>query len=150
MMDKSCVALLLLCLAAAPLADAQSYPRRPITLIVPNAPGGAFDAAARPLAQAMSQALGQPLVIDNRPAGQGIIGTQAAARHVLQLSAAPLTQSQRLVVPRRIDVAGKPRALQHANPQLAAPRLCEMARKAFRAEAEPEPARGAQRERVGA
>jgi tripartite-type tricarboxylate transporter receptor subunit TctC len=61
-------------------AHAQAYPRKPLALIVPNAPGGAFDAAARPFAQAMSQALGQPVVVDNRPAGQGIIGVQAATR----------------------------------------------------------------------
>jgi tripartite-type tricarboxylate transporter receptor subunit TctC len=62
------------------LAQAQPYPRKAITMIIPNAPGGAFDAAARPLVQAMSQALGQPVVLDNRPAAQGIIGVQAAAR----------------------------------------------------------------------
>ncbi|MSQ50517.1 MAG: tripartite tricarboxylate transporter substrate binding protein [Betaproteobacteria bacterium] len=61
-------------------AMGQSYPRKAITMILPNAPGGAFDAAARPLAQALSQSLGQPVVVDNRPAASGIIGAQAAAR----------------------------------------------------------------------
>ena len=79
-MKQGILILLLAGIAAAALAQAQPYPRKAITFIVPNAPGGAFDAAARALAQAMSQALGQPVVIDNRPAGQGIIGTQAAAR----------------------------------------------------------------------
>jgi tripartite-type tricarboxylate transporter receptor subunit TctC len=72
--------LLMVPLFHHPYAHAQTYPRKPVAMIVPNAPGGAFDAAARPLAQAMGQALGQPVVIDNRPAGQGIIGVQAAAR----------------------------------------------------------------------
>jgi tripartite-type tricarboxylate transporter receptor subunit TctC len=61
-------------------ATAQPYPRKAITMILPNLPGGAFDAAARPLAQALSQSLGQAVVVDNRPAGGGIIGAQAAAR----------------------------------------------------------------------
>ena len=72
--------LLLLCLLLPLGASAQAYPRKPITMIIPNAPAGAFDAAARPLVQALGQQLGQPVVLDNRPAGQGIIGVQAAAR----------------------------------------------------------------------
>ncbi|MFM9967279.1 MAG: Bug family tripartite tricarboxylate transporter substrate binding protein [Burkholderiales bacterium] len=61
--------------------QAQDWPRRTITLIVPNAVGGAYDAAARPLGQTLAQVLGQPVVIDNRPAGGGIaglVGTQQA------------------------------------------------------------------------
>lgn len=68
-------------LATATLTHAQEWPRRTITLIVPNALGGAYDAAARPLGQTLSQILGQPVVIDNRPAGGGIaglVGTQQA------------------------------------------------------------------------
>src|SRR4051812_38120842 len=72
--------LIAVCMSfASTFAHSQAYPRKPIQLIVPNAPGGAFDAAARPLAISMGQALGQTVVIDNRPAAQGIIGTQAAA-----------------------------------------------------------------------
>jgi tripartite-type tricarboxylate transporter receptor subunit TctC len=77
---KSVLSLLLLLLMLPLQAQAQAYPRKALNIIIPNAPGGAFDAAARPLAQAMSQQLGQPVVLDNRPAGQGIIGVQAAAR----------------------------------------------------------------------
>ncbi|MFM9971919.1 MAG: Bug family tripartite tricarboxylate transporter substrate binding protein, partial [Burkholderiales bacterium] len=61
-------------------AMAQPYPRKAITMILPNLPGGAFDAAARPLAQTLSQSLGQTVVVDNRPTGGGIIGAQAASR----------------------------------------------------------------------
>lgn len=67
--------------AATTFAQAQEWPRRTITLIVPNAIGGAYDAAARPLGQTLAQVLGQPVVIDNRPAGGGIaglVGTQQA------------------------------------------------------------------------
>jgi tripartite-type tricarboxylate transporter receptor subunit TctC len=59
-------------------AQAQDWPRKPIILIVPNLVGGAYDAAARPTAQVLGQALGQPFVIDNRPAGQGVAGIIAA------------------------------------------------------------------------
>ena len=74
------VLLTLMPLGAHLVAHAQAYPRKTVTLIIPNAPGGAFDAAARPLSQVMGQQLGQPVVLDNRPAGQGVIGVQAAAR----------------------------------------------------------------------
>jgi tripartite-type tricarboxylate transporter receptor subunit TctC len=66
-------------LLAAP-AHAQDWPRRTITLIVPNLVGGAYDAAARPLGQALAQVLGQPVIIENRPAGQGIAGLVATAQ----------------------------------------------------------------------
>jgi tripartite-type tricarboxylate transporter receptor subunit TctC len=73
--------LIAVCLSlASTFTHAQAWPRKPVQMIVPNAPGGAFDAAARPLATALGQAIGQTVVIDNRPAAQGIIGTQAAAR----------------------------------------------------------------------
>ncbi len=67
-------------LGASALAQAQDWPRRHITLIVPNAVGGAYDAAARQLGQSLSQALGQPFVIENRPAGGGIAGLVATAQ----------------------------------------------------------------------
>lgn len=65
---------------SAALAQAQDWPRRHITLIVPNQVGGAYDAAARPLGQTLSQILGQPFVIENRPAGQGVAGLLATAQ----------------------------------------------------------------------
>ena len=63
-----------LSLVAQTEARAQDWPRKPVTLIVPNQIGGAYDAAARPLADRLAQILGQPLVIDNRPAGSGVVG----------------------------------------------------------------------------
>jgi tripartite-type tricarboxylate transporter receptor subunit TctC len=66
-------------LAAAP-AFAQTYPSRPITLLVPWAPGGSTDILARIVALHLHQSMGQPVVIENRTGGAGNIGTGAAAR----------------------------------------------------------------------
>ena len=62
------------------LARAQSWPSRAITIIVPNPPGGGSDFAARLFTEGLSQALGQPVVIDNRPGANGNIGIMAAVR----------------------------------------------------------------------
>jgi tripartite-type tricarboxylate transporter receptor subunit TctC len=62
------------------LAQAQSYPSRPIRYIVPQAPGGSSDTLARVLTQRVAQGLGQQIVIDNRPGATGVIGGELAAR----------------------------------------------------------------------
>jgi tripartite-type tricarboxylate transporter receptor subunit TctC len=67
-------------LAAAPRAFAQGYPQRPISLIVPWAPGGSTDILARIVGQHLHQSMGQPIVIENRTGAAGNIGTQAVAR----------------------------------------------------------------------
>jgi len=61
-------------------AHAQGYPARTITLIVPFAPGGPTDVVARSLAIAMGNALGQTMIVDNRPSSGGIIGSELVAR----------------------------------------------------------------------
>jgi len=61
-------------------AWAQSFPNRPVKMIVPFPPGGGLDAIARELASHMSSGLGQPVVIDNRAGAGGAIGTEATAR----------------------------------------------------------------------
>jgi tripartite-type tricarboxylate transporter receptor subunit TctC len=82
-------------LVAAPrLGRAQTYPSRPITLVVFVPAGGAPDIVARVIAQAMSPRLGQPVVIENRPGGGGNLALQAVARapadgHTLLLVATP-------------------------------------------------------------
>jgi tripartite-type tricarboxylate transporter receptor subunit TctC len=63
-----------------PSASAQSWPTRPIRMIVAFAPGGFTDIAARLLAERLSVSLGQPVTVDNRAGAAGIIGTEAAAR----------------------------------------------------------------------
>ena len=68
--------------ASLPLsaAQAQDYPSRSITLIVPYPPGGGVDAMARIVADKLSSALGKQVIVDNRGGGGGLIGTRAIAR----------------------------------------------------------------------
>jgi tripartite-type tricarboxylate transporter receptor subunit TctC len=67
-------------LAAAPAAAEDSYPSRPIKLVVPFAAGGAVGAVARTLATPLSTALGQSIVIENRGGAGGILGMDAVAK----------------------------------------------------------------------
>ena len=66
--------------AISPLACAQSYPSRPVYLIVGYAPGGGTDVTARLIGQWLSERLGQPFVIENKSGAGGNIGTEAAVR----------------------------------------------------------------------
>ena len=62
------------------VAAAQDYPARAVRVIVPFAPGGGTDIVGRILAQQFSQRLGQSFVVENRPAGSGIVGADAVAK----------------------------------------------------------------------
>jgi tripartite-type tricarboxylate transporter receptor subunit TctC len=62
------------------IAYAQSYPTRPINLVVPIAPGGAVDGAARILSEQLQEKLEQPVIVENRPGAGSLIGTSAVAR----------------------------------------------------------------------
>jgi tripartite-type tricarboxylate transporter receptor subunit TctC len=68
-------------LLAAP-AHAQNYPTRPIRMLVPFSPGGNVDITARTVAPGLAQALGQQVLVDNRPGAGGSIGTDAVAKAV--------------------------------------------------------------------
>jgi len=72
--------LLVAVLGASAPARAEDYPTRPITLIVPYPPGGGVDAMARIVADKLSEALGQQVIVDNRGGGGGNIGTRAVAK----------------------------------------------------------------------
>jgi tripartite-type tricarboxylate transporter receptor subunit TctC len=78
MAARALAGLLLLCFTAVALA--QDYPARPIHLVVPFPPGGGNDTVARAIAQQMGPALGQPVVIDNRPGAGGSVGAEAVAK----------------------------------------------------------------------
>lgn len=75
--DMLCIALAMLIAGGA---AAQSYPTKPIRMIVPWNPGGTSDTSARIIGLKMSEAWGQQVVIDTRPGASGIIGTEVAMR----------------------------------------------------------------------
>ena len=84
-MQPAIIAFALLLAAAAPTlvsntASAQAYPGKSIRLIVPWPPGGGTDTAGRIMAQALSDGLGGPVVVENRPGASGRIGTEFAAK----------------------------------------------------------------------
>ncbi|MDM0058915.1 Bug family tripartite tricarboxylate transporter substrate binding protein [Variovorax fucosicus] len=75
--------MIVLCALAFGFANAQAaYPDRPIRIIVPIAPGSVTDVILRKASQPLSEELGQPIVIDNKAGGAGIIGAEACAKAV--------------------------------------------------------------------
>jgi tripartite-type tricarboxylate transporter receptor subunit TctC len=66
--------------AVSRLACAQTYPARPVRIIVPYAPGGTTDIVARLIGQSLSERLGQQFIIENRPGAGGNVGTEVVAR----------------------------------------------------------------------
>ena len=76
------IRILLVALLAlyAPLAGAQTYPSKPVRVVIPYPPGGGAEAAARLLSMQLTQALGQSFVIDPKPGGNTLIGTEMVAK----------------------------------------------------------------------
>jgi tripartite-type tricarboxylate transporter receptor subunit TctC len=92
--------LAILLLASAGLG-AQEYPARTVRIVVPFAPGGGTDIVGRILAQHLSQRLGQGFVVENRPAGSGIVGADHVAKsapdgHTLLFAFSSLSSSAQL------------------------------------------------------
>ncbi|HTP96145.1 MAG TPA: tripartite tricarboxylate transporter substrate binding protein [Burkholderiales bacterium] len=74
------ITLALIALALAPLCAAQSYPTRPVRMVVPFAAGGSTDIVGRTVAQKLTEALGATFIVDNRPGGSTMIGTELVAK----------------------------------------------------------------------
>ena len=89
---------LLITMVAVPAAGQDSFPTRPIKLIVPFAAGGAYDVTARLIGEEMSKTLGSAIVVENRPGAGGNIGAQAAVAaqpdgYTLLLGGSPMITS---------------------------------------------------------
>ena len=67
-------------LCASPAAIAQAYPTKPLKLVVPYPPGGSTDQLARAVADRLGQALGQPVIVENKPGANTIIGAETVAK----------------------------------------------------------------------
>ena len=97
----ACALAALLPLALPHTALAQSYPSKPIRLILPFPPGGPTDIAGRVIAQKLSEQIGQPVIPDNRPGATSNIGLELAARapadgYTIVLAAPPIVISPSL------------------------------------------------------
>ena len=95
MFKKLIAAVAVAALAACGVAQAQTYPSKPVTIVVPFSPGGATDIMARSLADRMATRLGQPVIVENKPGAGTVIASDYVARatpdgHTLLLAASSL------------------------------------------------------------
>jgi tripartite-type tricarboxylate transporter receptor subunit TctC len=99
---KKILKLFAAALLAAPLAlHAQAWPAKPIKIVVPFPPGGFNDTLARILAQDLPRTLGQPVIVENKPGGGSVVGTEVAAKsapdgYTLFIAALPFSVVQSL------------------------------------------------------
>ena len=77
---KALLAAIVLLLAVTESTGAQEYPVKPVRIIVPFTPGGPNDLSVRPVAQKLTELLGQPFLVDYRPGANGIIGSELVAK----------------------------------------------------------------------
>ena len=107
---KKAIAALFALLACG--AQAQDYPTKPITMIVAFPPGGVAELVGRPLAASMEKALGQPVIILNRPGAGGAIGTTVAAKAAPDGYTVLMTLSSISIFPVSDPLEGKPAPYQ--------------------------------------
>lgn len=93
------LALGLLATLAGPSAAQQAYPNKPIRLIAPFAPGGGTDMVSRLVSQNLTESLGQPVIVENRPGGNTMIGTEALAKSAPDGYTIELVASTHVLVP---------------------------------------------------
>ena len=106
---RSVLAAAAVVLSLAGLASAQSaYPSKPITMMVPFPPGGLADLVARPVAEAMSRDLGQPVVVENRGGAGGGIGMAQVAKSPADGYTVLLSLSSFTVIPEADTILGRP------------------------------------------
>ena len=78
--SMTAVVALLLCVSRVDHVRAQGFPSQPVKIVVPYPPGGGVDGLARPLAEALAQSWGKPVLVDNKPGASTIIGTEAVVK----------------------------------------------------------------------
>jgi tripartite-type tricarboxylate transporter receptor subunit TctC len=93
-------------------AQAQDFPSRPITMIVPFPPGGVADQSGRPVAAAMEKILKQPVVVQNRPGAGGAVGMAAAANSKADGYTILMALSSISIIPEADKLFGRPPAYQ--------------------------------------
>ena len=120
------LAIIAVALALASPAWAEAFPSKPVRIIVPNPPGGTVDVVARTVAHGIEPALGQPVVIEAKPGGNNVIGTEMVAHatpdgHTVLLGGTHLTINPLI---RELPYAGMkafaPVALLAATPNVVA------------------------------
>src|ERR671931_2577631 len=78
-MEIMTLAMLVAALGCA-TAAAESYPNKPVKIVVPFAPGGNLDVTARLIAESLARQLGQPFIVENRPGAGGAVGSEVVAK----------------------------------------------------------------------
>ena len=99
-------ALAMLCTGGA--AAQAGYPNKPIRMIVPFAAGGSTDNLARTMAQKLSELLGQPVIVDNRPGGNAIIGSEALTKAAPDGYTIMMTSVDHTVIPQLLPTPYDP------------------------------------------